>query len=125
MPRDATGRRSSVVSRVRRVRSSYEALLGRSAGRDAVSKTADQGSIPCRPAMGSCGRPHASFATRWSGCDSRRVHHGLVRKVAGLLGREVIRVRFPAGPPGLCVRTRRSLARSARRCDSGQVHEGV
>lgn len=70
---------------------------------------------------GSCRRLHSSFAWTRSGCDSRRVH-GLVRKVAGLLGREVIRVRFPAGPPGLCVRTRRSLARSARRCDSGQVH---
>lgn len=72
--------------------------------------------------MGSCGRPHASFATRWSECDSRRVHYGLVQQAASFLGRERVRMRLPAGPPGVCLRKRCSPARSGRRCDSGHVH---
>jgi hypothetical protein len=59
------------------------------------------GSIPTVPAEGVCRRLQASFALTSPECDSRHLH-GLVRKVAVLLGREGIRGRYSAGPPRAC-----------------------
>lgn len=67
---------------------------------------------------------HDRFAADWSEFNSRQVHHGLVRKVAHLAGSQVLRERYPAGPPWACAEgCRPALHAGAPGCDSPHVHQ--
>jgi hypothetical protein len=69
-----------------------------SAGRNVASKTTEPGSIPGAGA-GSCERSPPSFAATKSECDSRRLH-GVVRKVAAVLGRDARSGAIPDSSTG-------------------------
>jgi len=99
MPRDAPGGAVSLSRCARRIRFPYGALRVCGEAPTEPPKLRMQGRYLPDPLSGDARRLAGSFASTCTGSVTPRLHHGLVRKVAGLLGREIIRVRFPAGPP--------------------------